>query len=318
MEIERLPLGQSHADKLRAAHYRWVNMPPGLTPDLASRFMLSLHRGKTVKDMTSNGEDYICSLARFEKHCQLNPEWGVEARKTSKASFIAKVKAASPKKLATQEVCLKGLHPMTSDNVMMHKGRRNCLACWRHAFKHPPTHTILPVLDQIKEKLSRGVSLGEITTGRMTGGGGKVDRSLVLVRSNVLYRFRELNPDFDQFVRRATSRSNSRGQLIRQTRVRTAVRRSSNNDYYAIRSLIPESNPHRDDIVARIFEDLLGGALKREEIPASVKGYIAELNRLYPTKYGKFGDARLLSLDEVLFEDGSTTRGDTVSLGLWD
>jgi hypothetical protein len=60
MEIERLPLGESLSDKLRAAHYKWVGMPPGLTPELASKFMLGLHGGRTVKDMTDNGEHYIC------------------------------------------------------------------------------------------------------------------------------------------------------------------------------------------------------------------------------------------------------------------
>jgi hypothetical protein len=29
-------------------------------------------------------------------------------------------------------------------------------------------------------------------------------------------------------------------------------------------------------------------------------------------------DSRLVSLDEAMFEDGSSTRGDTVSRGLWD
>jgi hypothetical protein len=39
---------------------------------------------------------------------------------------------------------------------------------------------------------------------------------------------------------------------------------------------------------------------------------------MLPIKHRKFGSARLVSLDEVLFEDGSATRGDTVSRGLWD
>jgi hypothetical protein len=82
--------------------------------------------------------------------------------------------------------------------------------------------------------------------------------------------------------------------------------------------MIPEQNPHRDDIVARIFEDLLGGTLKRDEVHARVKSYIAEMNNLYPTKYRKFGDSLLVSLDEVLFDDGSTTRGDAVTRGFWD
>jgi hypothetical protein len=316
--MESEPRSQSFGDKHRAAWARWVGMPSGLTPELASKFMLNLHGGKTIKDMTSNGEHHICSYARFEKHCQLNPEWGAEARKTSKASFIAKEKAGNLKKLATQEFCLKGLHRMAPDNVMMHKGRRNCLACWRYAFKNPPTHTILPVLDQIKDKLRRGISLGEITNGKVTGGGGKVDRSLVLVRSNVLYRFRELNPDFDQFVRQATSKSNSGRQLIRQTRVHSATVRDDNNEYYKIRGMIPEGNPHRDDIVARIFEDMLSGSRSRKDVPARVKVYVAEFNKLFPTKYAKFGNSPLVSLDEVLFDDGTATRGDTVSRGLWD
>jgi hypothetical protein len=74
----------------------------------------------------------------------------------------------------------------------------------------------------------------------------------------------------------------------------------------------------RDDIVARIFEDLLSGSLKREEVPARVKVYVIEFDKLFPTKYAKFGDSPLVSLDEVLFEDGTSTRGDTVSRGLWD
>jgi hypothetical protein len=39
---------------------------------------------------------------------------------------------------------------------------------------------------------------------------------------------------------------------------------------------------------------------------------------MYPTKYRKFGGSPLVSLDEVLFDDGTATRGDTVSRGLWD
>jgi hypothetical protein len=34
--------------------------------------------------------------------------------------------------------------------------------------------------------------------------------------------------------------------------------------------------------------------------------------------FAKFGNSLLVSLDEVLFEGGTATRGDTVSKGLWD
>jgi hypothetical protein len=68
--------------------------------------------------------------------------------------------------------------------------------------------------------------------------------------------------------------------------------------------------------VARLFEHLLMGALKREDVRARLKDYTAEFKKLFPTKYAKFGNSPLVSLDEVMFEDGSTTRGDIVQLAL--
>jgi hypothetical protein len=56
--------------------------------------------------------------------------------------------------------------------------------------------------------------------------------------------------------------------------------------------------------------------LKRKDVPSRVKLYIGEFNKLYPTKYAKFGDARLVSLDEVIFDSGTAARGDTASRGL--
>lgn len=71
-------------------------------------------------------------------------------------------------------------------------------------------------------------------------------------------------------------------------------------------------------MVSAIFEDLLTGNMKREGVMARIPTYIAAHNRMFPPKFAKFGNAKLVSLDEVMFEDGSITRGDTVSRGLWD
>jgi hypothetical protein len=87
------------------------------------------------------------------------------------------------------------------------------------------------------QDLRRGISLGQICHGRPTGG-GKVDHSLILVRPNVFYRYRDLNPDFDRFVRESLAGSNSRGQKIRWTRIHTASVRDNNNDYYKIRDMV--------------------------------------------------------------------------------
>ena len=49
-----------------------------------------------------------------------------------------------------------------------------------------------------------------------------------------------------------------------------------------------------------------------------LKHYIKEHDRMFPTKYRRFGDSLLVSLDGALFDDGLTTTGDRVSRGLWD
>ena len=76
MEMQRLPFGQSHADKIRAAHYRWVNMPPGIPPNMVDDFMAKLKAGSTIPKLTGGGKrsgPHIVSLGRFKKHCELNP-----------------------------------------------------------------------------------------------------------------------------------------------------------------------------------------------------------------------------------------------------
>jgi hypothetical protein len=45
---------------------------------------------------------------------------------------------------------------------------------------------------------------------------------------------------------------------------------------------------------------------------------VTDHDQRFPTKFAKFGNSPLVSLDEHLFEEGATTRGDTVSRSLWD
>jgi hypothetical protein len=318
------PEEHARRDRIRESVNRWRNAPPGMSPAMADAFKTRIKAGKTIRDLTSPpaGGLPMVSTGRFRKHCELNPEWGAEVRKLSWANFAKKSRASSWRAAATKVICTKGLHRMEGDNVMItHQGRRrHCLACWRQRAKNPPIHSIIPVLDLIKEKLRSGKSIGEIMHGKPTGG-GKIDRSLILAQPNVFSHFRRLNPDFDQFVREHTRDSNAVGQQIRWKRVftqrRTQAARDERNDYQKIRDLIPAGNPHRDDIVARIFEDILSGALKREDAPARAKVYVKEMNDLFPTKYRKFGDAPLYSLDAPVYEDGSATRGDMVSDNLW-
>ena len=55
--------------------------------------------------------------------------------------------------------------------------------------------------------------------------------------------------------------------------------------------MLPANFPDKDDVKGAIFEDLLTGALKRENVEAHVQTYIAAHNRMYPTNYARFGGA---------------------------
>ena len=87
-----------------------------------------------------------------------------------------------------------------------------------------------------------------------------------------------------------------------------------------ILGMVPAGLPAdvRDDIAQSIMLALLEGSLQRDQVGARVRQFIAEHNRRFPTKFAKFGDSPLVSLDEVMFDGGRATRGDTVSRALSD
>jgi hypothetical protein len=205
--------------------------------------------------------------------------------------------------------CKNG-HPLSNASFYQKDGyvARHCRTCRLMRAKRPSI--IKPeIAEKVRTLLKANVSISSIT---------KAGTRSYVMNHVTFTHFRRQDPEIDALAARVIAGAQPRAQKLRWQRVRNAAVRDDNNDYYKIRAMVPESNPHRDDIVARIFEDMLAGCLEREDVPDRVKVYIAELNKLYPTQYRKFGDSLLVSLDEVLFDDGSTTRGDTVSRGLWD
>jgi hypothetical protein len=323
MSAEKSPAQMSWSEIHRVAYLKWRDAPPGMSPALADEFMAKLKAGSTVRKLTGGGKilgPALVSYDRFKKHCELHPNWGAEAWRTSKINCNLG-KGARLRKM-TEKLCLRGLHPMTGDNVRIDpsRGRRACLACRNMARDNPPL--IVPdVLVKIKRALESGATIAQICYGRPIGGGAG-DRGAKLVNSHKFYHHRRIDPAFNRFVLAHVADSTSIGQRARWRRVRTRAQteaaRTATNDYHAIRALIPTTFPDRDDVVARIFEDILSGAIRREDVRSRIKHYITEHNRMFPTNFAKFGDSPLVSLDEMIFDDGSTTRGDTVSRGLWD
>ncbi|MCP1844423.1 hypothetical protein ACVIHI_002656 [Bradyrhizobium sp. USDA 4524] len=174
-----------------------------------------------------------------------------------------------------------------------------------------------PQLQVVKAMLVAKKPIAEILGNPLRG-----KRRPRIVNTNAFYNARKADPDFDRFVKEQITDSRGISQKLRwsfeRTRRTIATRREQANDYHAIRAMVPAGIPDADEIVSRIFEDMLSGALNRSDVAKRVRFYVQEREKLFPTKYRKFGDSLLLSLDEQLFDDGEATRLDTVTRGLWD
>jgi hypothetical protein len=299
--------------------------PRLMTPVQANRCAALLRKGWTLRRLYNGGGEGtpIVSPSKLQNHCAAYPVWGDEALRLARAN----AKAADALKgrswhERTKETCLKGLHPMTGDNLRIDpsRGRRACLACRNFARDNPPRMTA-DALTRVKRALHAGATKSQICNGKPLGG-GKIDKSLILTTNHKFYQQRRLDPEFNKFVLAHIVDSNSRGQKLRQARARTLIHttaaREEANDFRRILALLPVYILGRDDIAQDIFLAVFDGTLKRDDIQHRVKWHISDHNKRFPTNFAKFGNSPLVSLDEVMFDDGTTTRGDTVSRGLWD
>jgi hypothetical protein len=281
-----------------------------LTKEKAARILVGLRAGKTPRLLWTTADS-------IKSYCADHPDYAREALPLIEANNKAALRRKGDS-LRTTTHCRAGLHLMVGDNVFLDgtHGRRRCLACRRVTSAFAPLMTV-EAAEKIKNALEGGASLAQVTIGRPVGG-GKRNPGLIVASFKIVKRYRRENPDFDRFVIAAIADSESVGQKVRYQRKRSAAKREEVNDYHAIRAMLPASFPDKDDVVSAIFEDLLTGALKRDDVRDRIQTYAAAHNRMFPTKYAKFGNAKLLSLDEVMYDDGTATRGDTVSRGLWD
>jgi hypothetical protein len=271
----------------------------GLTDEKASRMMEALRRGETLRQ-------FSVKRTVLEAYFDANQRYAAEARPliegNLKAIYLRRCSCRSDK-----THCINGHSFAVHGRITTFKtwAHRQCRACELMRNKRGGT-VKADVIEKVRARLAAKASLSSFTTGGKSG---------YLVKFSTLARYRRENPDFDRLVVDITKDSNRRAQQRRRYKIKTDAVREQNNDYFKVRAMVPATNPHRDDIVNRIFEDLLSGFLKREDVSSRIKVYITEMNRLYPTKYAKFGDSPLLSLDEMLFDDGTATRGDNVSRG---
>ncbi|MCK1400119.1 hypothetical protein IVB45_18530 [Bradyrhizobium sp. 4] len=269
---------------------------------LAGRLMAGLRAGQTPRA-------FGVSAARLEIYFKDHPEYAATARPLIEANAVAAQRRKGNYNRSKTH-CKFG-HPfVVHQRLNFDKGSviRKCNMC--HFLRYKTGGSVKPeVLVKVKAALERGIAISSLTSS---------GRSTRLLAHHALRRARRENPEIDRLAAAVIEGSRSRALHTRWMRVRNEIKRAQNNDYYSIRSMLPASFPDRDDVVSAIFEDILTGALKREDVKGRVRAYVTAHNQMFATKYRKFGDSPLVSLDEAVFDDGPTTRGDTVSRGLWD
>jgi hypothetical protein len=286
-----------------------------MLPTQAQAVEAALRAGRSHRQITSGGKKLgpaICTPGKWTKHMAAYPKWGAEMELLAKANSKAlEYNKGAHKRNKTH--CKNG-HPF--DRVVpsyMEQGRgerRLCSICMKAKGSrgHMPPQVIVK---QVKALMLEKRSISSFTK--------YGEKGFVLYHRHFT-ALRKENAEIGLIYADNIKIINSRGQIQRHHLHRIihgspAVQRRS---YTEISSLVSRHLPGRDDVVQEIFEALLDKSLHPDDVRLRIDRFVSDQNRMFPTKYRKFGNDDLVSLDQVLFEDGNTTRGDTVSRGLWD
>ena len=273
----------------------------GLSDERAAKFMVALREGKTPGMFGTRRRD-------VELYCSTNPEYAREAIPLLEAN----AKAAYSRKgahLRNRTHCKHG-HSYAGARVYLKDGYRFrfCLECRK--VDDAKGGIIKPA---IAEKIKTVLKSPTASIGKIIHAGPSRLVTYVALRA-----YQRAYPEIDALVSAVVSTAVIRKRQRRILRANNDAIREQQNDYFKICAMLPAGLPDKDDVISDIFEAVLNGSLKREDVRARVQTYVTAHNRMFPTKYAKFGNSPLVSLDEVLFEDGTATRGDTISRGLWD
>jgi hypothetical protein len=266
-----------------------VATPPGLSNEKAARMMVALRHGHTLRS-------FGVRAPRLEAYFASHPAYALEARPLIAANNVA-ARLRKGERLRQMTHCKYG-HPLFGANISYEpNGRRKCLTCVRrHELSpRPPTQE---QIERVTAALNAGKTLSLICQGKVGNERG-APRILTFRKLNF---YRRLNPAFDRFVISTTANNNSKAQRRRfhPDRARVETIRAETNDFYKIVNMVPVHLPRevRDDIAQSILMALLEGTLQRDQVNGRIRQFVAEHNRMFPTKYAKFGNSPLLSLDE--------------------
>jgi hypothetical protein len=273
----------------------------GLSEGKAVRMMAALCEGRTLRT-------FGVRAPRLEAYFKAHPEYAREARPLIEANKEA-ARLRKGARLRDRTQCKYG-HSLEGARVYMKDGYkfRFCVECRK--VDDAKGGILKP---EVGAKIKAALKSPMATINGITHAGPRR-----LVSHVALQAYRRADPEIDLLVRGIISTAHSRSQKFRWQRFRNEAKREETNDYHKILAMLPAAFPDKDDVVSDIFEALVNGSLRREDVQTRVRQFITAHNRMFPTDFAKFGDSKLVSLDEVLFDDGTMTRGDTVTRRLWD
>jgi hypothetical protein len=291
--------------------------PRLMTPVQANSAMASLRGGQTLRRFTNGGKlgKAVVSLKKLRNHCAHYPEWGAEVVRLVKANNKAADALKSPK--LYRRFCKHG-HALDRGRIYFRYGYacRRCRECDK--LRNARAGIIKPGdIARASTALQNGVTVNQIIHGTPMGGGPR-NRSLILINPVAFHRFRRENPEFDRFVLAAIEKRIRISNPVLAVAAGTFKYEWDPADHHRIQAMLPEHFPDKDVVINEVIISLLEGRLDRSQIAARIHWYVSDYNRTFPTKYAKFGSNLLVSLDEHMSDNGSATRGDTVSRGLWD
>lgn len=228
------------------------------------------------------------------------------------ASLIDSFAAAAASQLA-KTACKHG-HPLTGSNLVIrtegNRVRRRCAVCLR--IKNTVgTQLGADTVAKLKAGLAAGLPISHLVCTRTS-------KSRVTTNWAGLRRLRMEDPAFDALVRRAIT-SHTPDHSSRRRPLKGAIAAQPSEIYTAIDKVLPRSLP--DQIRQEAMSDMMLAVLEQQTTLAEActnrRQYVAQAYRMFPIDNPKFGGAKLVSLDEIIFDGSRNTRGDLVSVGLW-
>lgn len=304
----RIQKHRSHEER-SAARRKWMNVPPGMTPELADEFMRRLRAGETLRRITSG--DKRCGPAlvtpqRFKKHCELHPEWAVEARRLIKANEqaaalrrtkvnleLAREQSAISRR--TAEKCKNG-HVRTMHNTFyVEYGGclvRRCKDCNKLARENR-----MPTIERVR------ASVAYLHEGGTLSSGGtytqSVMRNFIRVHPKIGRRLVAISAKNASAHRSAAQRSRRRFAAVSLTR------NDGEDAYEAVwQATAHLSRDERGDVMSRMFLAVAEGRLRLSDARARVGEFLSD-QRYRPRVYGEY------SLNSPVGDDDGLTWLDT-------